>query len=104
MVRELEKKPLNIEVLNTRVDTARDLTLKLYKTTNEIVKTASMSEHAIVYGNRYRANNKRVDEGLQRAEAEFIQGNFKVSLEEALRTLNIVEPGIHERLLLESKN
>ena len=28
---ELEKKPMNTEVLNVRVDTARDLTFKLYK-------------------------------------------------------------------------
>ncbi len=102
MVKELEKKPLDIEVLNTRVDTARDLTLKLYKTTNETVKTASMSEHAILYGNRYRTTNARVNEGLKKAESEFFRGNFKSSLENAINAINIVEPGIHERLLKES--
>ena len=30
IVKELDKKPITIEVLNTRVDTARDLVLKLY--------------------------------------------------------------------------
>lgn len=103
MVKELEKKPLEIDVLNTRVDNARDLTLKLYKTTNEIVKTASMSEHAIVYGNRYRSTNPRVNEGLKKAESLFFRGNFKASLENAINAINIVEPGIHERLLAESK-
>lgn len=104
MVKELEKKPLEVDVLNTRVDTARDLTLKLYKTTNEIVKTASMSEHAIVYGNRFRSTNPRVNEGLKKAEGLFFRGNFKASLESAINAINIVEPGIHERLLAESKN
>ena len=104
MVKELEKKPLNIELLNTRVDTARDLTLKLYKTTTDTVKTASMSEHAIVYGNRYRATNQRVASGLDKAEKLFTNGEFKESLECAINTLNIVEPGIHERLLNEFKN
>lgn len=103
MVKELEKKPLDIEVLNTRVDTARDLTLKLFKTTSETVKTASMSEHAIVYGNRFRSSNPRVNEGLKKAESLFFRGNFKASLESAIGAINIVEPGIHERLLLESK-
>lgn len=103
MVKELEKKPLEIDTLNTRVDTARDLTLKLYKTTNEIVRTASMSEHAIVYGNRYRTLNPRVNEGLKKAEGLFFRGNFKASLESAINAINIVEPGIHERLLAESK-
>ena len=104
MIHELEQKPLNIETLNTRVDTARDLTLKLYKTTSETVKTASMSEHAIVYGNRYRSTNPRVDAGLKKAEVAFFRGEFKSSLENAINALNIVEPGIHERLLEESKN
>ena len=103
MIKELEKKPLNIDVLNTRVDTARDLTLKLYKTTNETVKTASMSEHAIVYGNRYRATNSRVDAGLNKAESLFYRGCFKASLEDAINAINIVEPGIHERLLKDCK-
>ncbi len=104
MIKELESKPLKIEVLNTRVDTARDLTLKLYKTTNETVKTASMSEHAIVYGNRYRSTNPRVHQGLTKAENLFYRGLFKASLEDAINALNIVEPGIHERLLRESKD
>lgn len=99
MVHELEKKPLNIDVLNTRVDTARDLTLKLYKTTTDTVNTAKMSERAIIYGNRYRSTNPRVDSGLSHAEKLFYQGNFKESLEDALNAINIVEPGIHERLL-----
>ena len=90
--------------MNTRIDTARDLTLKLYKTTNETVKTASMSEHAIVYGNRYRSTNPRVNQGLKKAENLFFKGLFKASLEDAINALNIVEPGIHERLLRESKD
>lgn len=103
MIRELDKRPLDIETLNTRVDTARDLTLKLFKTTNETVKTASMSEHAIVYGNRYRSTNPRVNQGLKQAEMQFFKGCFKASLEDAINAINIVEPGIHERLLRESK-
>lgn len=104
MIKELEARPLKVEVLNTRVDTARDLTLKLYKTTNDTIKTASMSEHAIVYGNRYRSSNPRVNQGLTKAENLFFKGLFKASLEDAINALNIVEPGIHERLLRESKN
>lgn len=103
MIKELDNKPLNIEILNTRVDTARDLTLKLYKTTNETVKTAAMSEHAILYGNRYRSTNPRVNQGLSKAEGLFYRGLYKASLESAINALNIVEPGIHERLLRESK-
>ena len=99
IVKELDKKPISIKVLNTRVDTARDLALKLYNTCNEIYKTASMAEMSIVYGNRYRSSHKDVDSGLTKAEKEFLKGNYKDSLEIAINTLNIVEPGIHKKLL-----
>ncbi len=99
MVKELDKRPISIKTLNMRVDTARDLVLKVYNTTNETVKTAKMAETAIVYGNRYRPVNKDVDFGLAKAENAFFKGNFKVSLENAINAINIVEPGIHKRLI-----
>ena len=101
MVKELDKRPISIKTLNTRVDTARDLTLKVYNTTKEATKTARMAEAAIVYGNRYRAVYKDVELGLLKAENAFYKGNFKISLEQAINAINIVEPGIHKKLLEE---
>lgn len=103
MVEALDKRPINIKTLNTRVDTARDLTLKVFNTTKETMKTAKMAETAIVYGNRYRATRKDVDVGLMKAEQAFFKGNFKLSLENAISTINIIEPGIYERLIEEYK-
>jgi septation ring formation regulator len=103
MMKELDKRPISIKTLNLRVDTARDLVLKVYNTINETVKTAKMAETAIVYGNRYRIVNKEVDLGLSKAENSFFKGNFKHSLESAINAINIVEPGIHKRLLEEYK-
>ena len=93
----------HIKTLNTRVDTARDLVLKVYNTINETTKTARMAEAAIVYGNRYRTVNKDVDFGLLKAENAFSRGNYKNSLEQAISAINIVEPGIHKKLLEEFK-
>ncbi len=104
MVLELDKRPISIKILNTRVDTARDLVLKVYNTINETTKTAKMAEMAIVYGNRYRVVNKEVDFGLQKAENAFNKGNYKNSLEQAISALNIVEPGIHKKLLEQYKD
>ena len=104
MNKELNKTPLSIKILNTRVDTARDLTLKLYNTTKELVKTAKMAEMAIVYGNRYRPINHDIDYGLIKSENLFYKGNYKQSLEQAINTINLVEPGIYERLLDEYQN
>jgi len=103
MVKELDKRPISIKTLNLRVDTARDLVLKVYNTINETIKTAKMAETAIVYGNRYRVVNKEVDLGLTKAESSFYKGNFKNSLENAINAINIIEPGIHKRLLEEYK-
>lgn len=104
LVKELDKRPISIKILNLRVDTARDLVLKVYNTVNETVKTAKMAETTIVYGNRYRVTNKEVDFGLSKAESAFLKGNFKSSLENAISAINIVEPGIHKKLLEESQN
>lgn len=103
LMKALDKRPISIKVLNLRVDTARDLVLKVYNTINETVKTAKMAETAIVYGNRYRVTNREVDFGLVKAENLFAKGNFKSSLENAINAINIVEPGIHKRLLEEYK-
>ena len=99
MIKELDAKPINIKTLNIRVDTARDLVLKLYNTSNETIKTAWMAENAIVYGNRYRYGNKEINDGLEKASIAFMKGNFKLSLENSIKAINIIEPGIHKRLL-----
>ena len=84
-----------------RVDNARDLVLKVFNTTKETIKTAQMAETAIMYGNRYRPINSAVDLGLTKAENAFNKGNFKLSLENAINSINIIEPGIYKRLINE---
>ena len=103
IIKELDKKPINIGILNTRVDTARDLVLKLYNTTNEMIKTAKMAEMAIVYGNRYRSEKQELHVGLSKAENLFYKGDYKNSLEISINSIEEVEPGIYERLLEECK-
>ena len=104
MALELEKKPISIKVLNMRVDTARDLSLKVVQTSINTVKTASMAESAIVYGNRYRAINSSIDNGLTKAERLFFKGEFNAALTEAIKSINVVEPGIQQRLLEAYRN
>ena len=96
---EIEKKPISIKVLNLRVDTARDLALKLYQTATNTISSAEAAESAIVYGNRYRTSNKEVESGLISGSKAFYKGEYKESLEIVLNTLNIVEPGIQKKLL-----
>lgn len=97
--KELTKTPLDVDTLNVRVDTARDLVFKLHNTTAEMVKTALLSEYAIVYGNRYRSSKVQINDGLIKAEDLFFKGEYKKSLEVSISTLDTVEPGIHKKIL-----
>lgn len=97
--KELSNKPIDVDTLNVRVDTARDLVFKLHNTTNEMVKLALLSEYAIVYGNRYRSSKSVINEGLIRAEKLFFSGDYKRSLDLSINTLDMVEPGIHKKIL-----
>lgn len=99
IMRELERKPITIEVLNTRVDTARDLVLKLFGTTKELLKTAMFAEMAIVYGNRYRSRSEDLDKYLRYSEQLFYSGEYQKSLEITINSLNKIENGIYDKLL-----
>ena len=99
IIKELDKKPITIETLNTRVDTARDLALKLYGKTKDMMKTAMFAEMAIVYGNRYRSYEKDLDRNLTYSEMLFSKGDYKKSLDLTINSLNKIEPGIYDKLL-----
>ena len=99
VIKELEKKPIVIKTLNTRVDTARDLVLKLYNTTNEMIKTAQLAEMSIVYGNRYRSSYDEINEGLNDAEEKFNKGKYREALDISIKATSLVEPDIYKKLL-----
>lgn len=98
IIKELDKKPITIKILNTRVDTARDLVLKLYTKTKELMKNARFAEMAIVYGNRYRSSFEGIDKNLTYSEVLFFKGEYKKSLELTINVLNRIEPGIYDKL------
>lgn len=99
IVRELEKKPITISILNTRVDTARDLVLKLYSKTRDILKSAILAETILVYGNRYRSSFDGLSNKLNLSEQLFLKGEYQKSLELTANLLNKIEPGIYKKLL-----
>ena len=97
IVKELDKKPITIDILNTRVDTARDLVLKLFAKTNDLLKYARMSEAAIVYGNRYRSSFAELNKELNESEQLFYKGEYKRSLANTLNILKTIDPTITNR-------
>ena len=99
IVKELDRKPIKIEILNTRVDTARDLVLKLYTKTRNLIKNAMFAEKAIVYGNRYRSSYEEVERSLNISEQLFHKGDYKKSFEYTINVLDKIEPGIYDKIL-----
>ena len=99
IVEELEKKPIIISTLNTRVDTARDLVLKLHGATKDLLKVAMFAELAIVYGNRYRVVTDETNKNLTYSEILFYKGEYQKSLEVTINSLNKIEPDIYNKLL-----
>ena len=61
LIAELNKSPINIDNLNMRVETARDLVIKLHNRSKEMVKSAAFAEMTMVYGNRYRSKYEELD-------------------------------------------
>ena len=103
VIKELSKKPIAIKTLNTRVDTARDLVLKLYNTTISMIKTAKMSEMAIVYGNRYTPLHEDIEEGINRARNLFFKGDYTSSLKVSVDTIKLVDDNFERKLLAYEK-
>lgn len=103
VIKELSKKPIAIKTLNTRVDTARDLVLKLYNTTVSMIKTAKMSEMAIVYGNRYIPLHEDIEEGINRARNLFFKGDYTSSLKVSVDTIKLVDDNFERKLLAYEK-
>ncbi len=94
VISELELKPIVIKTLNTRVDTARDLVLKLFNTTNEMIKMAKLAEMALVYANRYRINREDISKRLDDAEVKFFKGDYKVALDITIEAASLVDKNI----------
>ena len=98
VVHELEKKPIVIKTLNTRVDTARDLVLKLYNTTNDMVHNAELVERCIVYLNRFRSSYEGVDECLSDAEERFYKGDYREALDFSIKATSFIDEELYGKL------
>lgn len=99
IVRELDKKPIVIKILNIRVDTARDLVFKIYNKTNDMIKSSMLSEKMIIYGNRYRLSNSEISSGLDKATELFYKGFYEKSLNTSIEALKIVEDNPLDKIM-----
>ena len=101
IIKELDKKPIVIKILNIRVDTARDLVFKIYNKTNDIVKSVILCEKLIIYGNRYRTTYQEIDEALIESTELFRKGKYKQSMDLSLKAISQVDNTVYSRFGLE---
>ena len=99
IVKELDKKPIVIKILNIRVDTARDLVFKIYNKTNDMIKSSMLSEKMIIYGNRYRSTYPEVEQGLEDATKMFYKGFYDKSLDISIEAIKLIEENPLERIM-----
>ena len=97
-MRELDKKPIVIKILNIRVDNARDLVFKIYNKTNDMIKSVMLSEKLIIYGNRYRSIYPRINDELDKAESLFNKGQYRLSFDTSISTLKEIDSNIEEKI------
>lgn len=87
---ELQNKPIVIKNLNIRVETARDLTFKLYKTTDNMIKYAYFTEQLLIYCNKYR-HQKDINKGLTRTEDLYYEGKYQESFNQILKIIKSLD-------------
>ena len=104
IIKELDKKPIVIKVLNIRVDTARDLVFKIYNKTNDLVKSVILCEKLILYGNRYRTINEDIDKSVDEASKLFFKGSYNQAINLLTKSIGKEDPNVVDRFEFEKEN
>jgi len=94
IIKELDKKPIVIKILNIRVDTARDLVFKIYNKTNDIVKSVMACEELIVYGNRYRSVDEKINQAIDEGAMLFEKGLYKQAINVLIKAISVVDENV----------
>lgn len=103
VIKELKEKPIKINTLNTRVDTARDLALKVYTHVSDMLKKMQVIEELIVFANKYRSDSEIISDNLNKASNFFFQGNYNKSLKILEKSLINKIPNIEDIIKLKLK-
>ncbi len=95
----LNATPLDVDRLNSKLKEAIDYIYTLYNSVNNLVSMASMVEHAILFGNKYRSSHMEMDSELTRAELCFSNGQYTRALKIAISAIEKLHPGVYEKII-----
>ena len=101
--KEINNKPVVIKNLNMRVETARDLTLKLNKTVDDMIKYAYFTELLMVYGNKYREKGE-LDKSLKKVESLYYKGEYQESFNSVLAFIKDFDEELYNQVKKICKN
>jgi septation ring formation regulator len=102
--KQLEKTPLQMNVINGLLKDAVQHVEESYQKTEEMIKQSEMTEKLIQYGNRYRSMYSEVAERLDASERAFRTYQYEESLEYAVEALKIANPYVVDEIMNESSD
>ncbi|MGI8316779.1 septation ring formation regulator EzrA [Halobacillus mangrovi] len=94
----LEKQPLDMLEVQTKLQEAEELTENLHAHAEKIMQKASYAERLIQYGNRYKSKYPILAAKLLEAENEFRSYRYEEALELASEAMKEVDPDALSRI------
>ncbi|SFJ11604.1 septation ring formation regulator [Halobacillus dabanensis] len=88
----LEKQPLDMGIVNEKLDDAIIMTEKLSEDAEKVMEEAQLAERVIQYGNRYRSKYPILAAKLLEAEDQFRTYHYEEALKLATDALREVDP------------
>lgn len=98
VTQSLQEIPLNMSLVHSYLENAQKAVVDVSEKVDELLENVMLIERIIQYGNRYRASNQEVHQGLLEAEESFRQFRYAKALEEAATVVEAVEPGAMKRI------
>ncbi|HSH24686.1 MAG TPA: septation ring formation regulator EzrA, partial [Massilibacterium sp.] len=96
--RQLEEKPLQMEVIHRLLEEAEEMVNILEEQTHETIEQVQLFERLVQYGNRYRRKSKEFSNELDQAEQLFRECKYEEALEKAAMSIERVSPGSIQQL------
>lgn len=98
VIQELKRKPIEINTLNIRVDTARDLALKVYLHTKEMIFKAYLSENLILYANKFRYKSSLFNDNINKASDYFNEARYDEAINICTLSLSHYDLNIKDKV------
>lgn len=98
VLQALDDQPLDIVQVQQSLNEAKKAVEKAIEETNTMLDQAALTEQVIQYANRYRSTNPTLAAKLSDAENLFRKAEYELSLEQAARAIEDIEPGALKKI------